>query len=119
MMKTDPARRVWLQRAGALSALGLTARLPGVGLLANAAAQASDYKALVCVFMFGGNDGNNTVIPIDTACPAAIGPSAPTSARRDRDWNPIAAANSQPMAGLIPWNAPSASTAPRSRPLIS
>lgn len=23
----------------------------------------SDYRALVCIFMFGGNDGNNTVIP--------------------------------------------------------
>lgn len=28
-------------------------------------AHAADYKALVCVFMFGGNDGNNTVIPLD------------------------------------------------------
>jgi uncharacterized protein (DUF1501 family) len=24
---------------------------------------ATDYKALVCIFLFGGNDGNNTVIP--------------------------------------------------------
>ena len=31
----------------------------------NAFAQAPDYKALVCVFLFGGNDGNNTVIPFD------------------------------------------------------
>jgi len=29
----------------------------------NALAQASDYKALVCIFLFGGNDGNNTVVP--------------------------------------------------------
>lgn len=29
----------------------------------NAMAQASDYKALVCIFMFGGNDGNSLVIP--------------------------------------------------------
>ena len=30
----------------------------------NAMAQtATDYKALVCVFMFGGNDGNNLVVP--------------------------------------------------------
>jgi len=26
----------------------------------------SDYKALVCIFLFGGNDGNNTVVPIST-----------------------------------------------------
>src|ERR1700729_3839503 len=33
----------------------------------NALAQTStDYKALVCVFLFGGNDANNTLIPFDT-----------------------------------------------------
>lgn len=25
-----------------------------------------DYRALVCVFMFGGNDGNNLIVPTDT-----------------------------------------------------
>ena len=38
-------------------------------LTVNALAQSScptDYKALVCIFLFGGNDGNNTVIPIST-----------------------------------------------------
>ncbi|MEW6130445.1 MAG: DUF1501 domain-containing protein [Acidobacteriota bacterium] len=28
------------------------------------AAQAPDYKALVCVFMFGGNDGHNLIVPL-------------------------------------------------------
>jgi uncharacterized protein (DUF1501 family) len=23
------------------------------------------YQALVCIFLFGGNDGNNAIIPID------------------------------------------------------
>src|SRR5262249_6167381 len=27
---------------------------------------APDYKALVCVFLYGGNDGNNTVLATDT-----------------------------------------------------
>jgi uncharacterized protein (DUF1501 family) len=31
-----------------------------------AAATASDYKALVCVFLYGGNDYGNTLIPVDT-----------------------------------------------------
>ena len=31
-----------------------------------AGAGASSYKALVCVFLFGGNDANNTLIPFDT-----------------------------------------------------
>jgi uncharacterized protein (DUF1501 family) len=30
-----------------------------------AMAPATDYKALVCIFLYGGNDGNNTVIPYD------------------------------------------------------
>ncbi|HUR36545.1 MAG TPA: DUF1501 domain-containing protein, partial [Terriglobales bacterium] len=34
--------------------------------LMNAYAQGvSDYKALVCIFLFGGNDGNNMVVPND------------------------------------------------------
>jgi uncharacterized protein (DUF1501 family) len=30
-----------------------------------ALAQGSDYRALVCIFLFGGNDSNNTIIPTD------------------------------------------------------
>jgi uncharacterized protein (DUF1501 family) len=64
------ARRTFLRNAAALTSLGLAARFDLLNLVASAHAQSSpaaDYKALVCVFMFGGNDGNNTVIPIDTA----------------------------------------------------
>ena len=28
-------------------------------------ATATDYRALVAIFMFGGNDGNNLLIPLD------------------------------------------------------
>src|SRR5215468_194965 len=34
------------------------------GLL-QAFAQSTDYKALVCIFLFGGNDSGNVVIPYD------------------------------------------------------
>jgi uncharacterized protein (DUF1501 family) len=64
------SRRALLRNAAALSSLGLAARFGLVDLVAAAHAQvaaATDYKALVCVFMFGGNDGNNTVIPLDSA----------------------------------------------------
>jgi len=62
------ARRHFLQRAGALAALGMGVRLNILDVIPEAGAQsASDYKALVCVFLFGGNDGNNTLIPYDTA----------------------------------------------------
>ena len=38
---------------------------------AAAAGTPSDYKALVCVFLYGGNDYGNTLIPVDTASYAA------------------------------------------------
>jgi uncharacterized protein (DUF1501 family) len=65
-------RREFLLRSGALTSAGLVQRLAPVGLASlagSAAAQSapSDYKALVCVFLFGGVDGNNLVIPIDAA----------------------------------------------------
>ena len=40
-------------------------RMCAINALAGPAAQAGSYQALVCVFMFGGNDANNVVIPID------------------------------------------------------
>jgi len=49
-------------------ALGAAAFVAGVQRFAliNAFAQGSDYRALVCVFLAGGNDGNNMVIPTST-----------------------------------------------------
>ena len=43
--------------------------LPGLtrwSRLSALTAPADDYRALVCVFLFGGNDSNNMVIPLDT-----------------------------------------------------
>ena len=50
-------------RIGAAS-VGTLALRP-FGLLPALAQSASDYRALVCVFLYGGNDSNNTVIPMD------------------------------------------------------
>src|SRR5262249_5776682 len=49
-----------------VGAAGLVSRFGQVNALAQSACP-SDYKALVCVFLFGGNDSNNTVIPVTTA----------------------------------------------------
>jgi uncharacterized protein (DUF1501 family) len=57
-------RRCFLQHAGALAG---TAALSQLGVLAAHAAAASDYKALVCIFLYGGNDANNMIVPLDTA----------------------------------------------------
>lgn len=61
-------RRALLKKISALT-LAPVATPMALNLLgmANAAAQsANDYKALVCVFLFGANDHYNTVIPYDT-----------------------------------------------------
>src|SRR5205823_1935024 len=34
--------------------------------LTGTSAITSDYKALICIFIFGGNDGNNLIVPADT-----------------------------------------------------
>jgi uncharacterized protein (DUF1501 family) len=47
-----------------LAALGATASLPNLSMMTAKAESSGDYKALVCVFLSGGNDGNNTVVPM-------------------------------------------------------
>lgn len=66
----DPRRR-WLLRSGAALAGAFGAGTVGNLLLGTKPAHAADYKALVCVFLYGGNDGLNTVVPTDTARHAA------------------------------------------------
>lgn len=59
-----PSRRELLRTAGrTLCGAGAMGALGRLGMV-DAYAQGSDYKALVCVFLFGGNDSNNTVVPI-------------------------------------------------------
>ena len=64
-------RRLFLRNA---SGLLLPAMLPAAARQAHAQlrdfiplAAADDYRALVCIFMFGGNDGNNLIVPRDPA----------------------------------------------------
>jgi uncharacterized protein (DUF1501 family) len=52
--------------ARAISTVGAAAAFGQAGLLNAAAAPADDYKALVCIFLFGGNDSNNMLVPADT-----------------------------------------------------
>ncbi len=57
-------RRAFLKRSAALSALSGGSFLGNLAMMNEAAAQtASDYKALVCVFLLGGNDHSNTIVP--------------------------------------------------------
>ena len=102
----NPGRRHFVQRAAALSAIGLGARLNVVDFVTQAHAQsAADYRALVCVFLFGGNDGNNTVIPYDTAGYAqyaAVRPSASGIQLTQPSLLPIQPVSSATPFGLHP-----------------
>lgn len=69
-MNGDQSRRAFLKRSAMLTAVAGTAA-PFVNNLASigeaAASVASDYKALVLIFLNGGNDYANTLTPYDQA----------------------------------------------------
>jgi len=66
----DLARRALLRRGAVLGAAGAAApwalNLSLMGEAAAASSPASDYKALVCIFLYGGNDHGNTLVPVDS-----------------------------------------------------
>ncbi len=50
------------------ASFGLTAAIGRLNLIfPYAAGGATDYRALVCIFLFGGNDANNLIMPFDNA----------------------------------------------------
>lgn len=57
------SRRKVLRSAALMAAAGPLASMTGL----SAGLPSTGYKALVCIYLNGGNDGNNTVIPTDTA----------------------------------------------------
>ena len=59
-------RRSFIKYAS-LAAAGNLAGMRPFGALNALAATTPDYKALVCIFLYGGNDANNMLIPTDTA----------------------------------------------------
>ncbi len=65
----NPGRRAFLQRCAQLSLSGtaLPMALNLAAMSEAAAFTATDYKALVCVFLYGANDYANTVVTYDDA----------------------------------------------------
>jgi len=62
------SRRTFLRRSGyALSAAALASQFKGLGVISALAQKnaPTDYKALVCIFLSGGNDPNNMIVPLD------------------------------------------------------
>src|SRR6266852_5513011 len=106
MSRSSLSRRDFI-RLSCCSAAG-AAMATGMGRfgLVNAYAQGPTYKALVCIFLFGGNDGNNTLIPFDTS-----GYNAYLAARGDSVANP-ATALGLPQNSLLPINVKTVTSQP-------
>ena len=68
-MVSKASRREFLKRASALSITGAAAPFAlNLATIGAASAQAmGGYRAVVCLFLFGGNDHSNTIIPYDSA----------------------------------------------------
>jgi uncharacterized protein (DUF1501 family) len=92
-------RRAFRQHAGALAG---TAALGQLGVLAAHAASSSDYKALVCIFLYGGNDANNTIVPLDTAGYANYAQTRSYLALPQAQLLPLAVASGASQYGLHP-----------------
>ena len=60
-------RRRVLGSLGALGALGFSSLAPRLAISDAMAQAAPGYRALVCVFLYGGNDSNNMVVPLTQA----------------------------------------------------
>jgi uncharacterized protein (DUF1501 family) len=59
-------RRTFLKTCCSLGAAGMASQLGRLGVVSAFTQPAADYKALVCIFLFGGNDSNNMVVPVDS-----------------------------------------------------
>jgi uncharacterized protein (DUF1501 family) len=114
-MTTNASRRAFLQRASALSLAGSATpwalNLAAMGEAA--AASATDYKALVCVFLYGGNDYGNTLIPYDNARYTAYQSMRPTLAYAQSALTPTLLTPSVALPGGIQY-----AIAPELSPLL-
>ncbi len=92
------SRRELLRHGAMLSAAGASPFVVNLAAMGAAAAQtASDYKALVVIFLNGGNDHANTIVPYDTVTWGAYNKLRPNLAyTRDR----LAATALSPKAPL-------------------
>jgi uncharacterized protein (DUF1501 family) len=100
----EASRREFLRTGARLSLLGSAApfalNLSGIG--AASAQSATDYKALVCVFLFGGNDHFNSVIPYDPAEYAVYRTARSTIARTRESLLPLRTTSGQAPLAMPP-----------------
>ncbi len=67
MCKEKMSRRRFLGAGAQVGMLGAMSTLGLLGMTRPAQAAVNDYKALVCLYLYGGNDGNNMIVPLDAA----------------------------------------------------
>lgn len=98
------ARRDFLRRAALTTAYAGTPFAATLATMGEVAAQtATDYKALVCIFLFGGNDQSNTVVPVESAAYAKYQAARPAIALMQADLLPLNLAGfAGPQLGLNP-----------------
>jgi uncharacterized protein (DUF1501 family) len=79
---SNASRRAFLKKASALSIAGVATpwAINLAAMAEAAAATATDYKAIVCVFLYGGNDYANTLVPYDATNYATYQKLRPTLA---------------------------------------
>jgi uncharacterized protein (DUF1501 family) len=68
-MTAPTTRRTFIRQAAcaALTTTGILNTILDLRRLSAAPLDTSDYKALVCLFLYGGNDANNLIVPHDTS----------------------------------------------------
>jgi uncharacterized protein (DUF1501 family) len=137
-MREGPhSRRQFLKAAAAVGLVTPVAGAFGLQLAAAGAAAgqtAPDYKALVCIFQLGGNDGHNTVLPTDAdswgrywsarntgvdpialmpvgTAPVAVGATSPVTGRVARLNTPEAWGGVLPIVPLTPNPVPAGTNA--------
>jgi uncharacterized protein (DUF1501 family) len=94
---SDPSRRHFLKTATQVTAMGAAApiALNLAGIQAAAAQTAGDYRALVCVFLFGGMDQTSTLVPFDSAEFSSLTAARSSIARPAADFVPLGNVASQ------------------------
>lgn len=68
-MIAPTTRRIFLRQAAcaALTTTGILNTILDLRRLSAAPLDTTDYKALICLFLYGGNDANNLLVPHDTS----------------------------------------------------
>ena len=68
-MTAPTTRRTFIRQAAcaALTTTGILNTIFDLRRLSAAPLDTSDYKALICLFLFGGNDANNVIVPHDNS----------------------------------------------------